>query len=374
MKNKKILSGLIVAVVIGSFLLGITSCKKKEPETIKIGAILPLTGTLGVFGEEIKNTLDLALTEINSIEGKKLEILYEDCKGDPKDAVSAYNKLVKINKANIIISFTTPLIEPLIPLAKKDDVLLLALTIYPGVVNNPVTVRIFYDVYSESEKLTNYIAKKLKLENIVFIRCNDAASEYQVREYFIPMLKNANVEIIKDISYAFREKDFKKIVTPLPENVEGIIILGFGIDFPGVLRELVKYNYLKSKHILGGVGFWEVPEDCPPQLLEGIVFAAPAYLMNLAEIDFSKKYLEMYGKLPYYISPYVYDNLKILYNVLKETNFKLKTGIKLKEEIVKIKSFEGVSGKIEILPNGDSRVPISLLSYGSQRKINLVME
>jgi len=42
---------IIIAVVIGLF---VHQKRAKQPEVIKIGAILPLTGNFAFFGEEIK--------------------------------------------------------------------------------------------------------------------------------------------------------------------------------------------------------------------------------------------------------------------------------------------------------------------------------
>lgn len=374
MKTKAKEIGILFIITVLA-IFAYTACSRPSIESpkIKVGAILPLTGDQAVFGEEIRNTINMAVDDMHKLSGEKIEVLYEDNKGVPMEAVTAYNKLVNVQKANIIISFLTPYIESIIPLAERDNILLIGLTIYPGVANNAVTIRIFYDVFSESKKITDYISNVLKLKKVTFVRCSDAASEYQVREYLIPMLKEKGIEVYRDITYNLGEKDFKKIIPPLPDYVEGIIILGFGIDFPGVLKELNKYNYLKTKKIVGGVGFWEIPDDCPTELLDGIVFAAPSYLPSLSDMDFSKRYYQVYKKLPYYISPYVYDNIRILYDAILRINTDKLTGTDLKRAITELDHYNGISGQIEILSNGDSRVPVSLVSYEMDRKLKIIL-
>ncbi len=54
-------------------------------ETIKVGILLPLSGSLEYFGEMEKQSFDLALEEINrggGINGRKLDFIYQDTKGD----------------------------------------------------------------------------------------------------------------------------------------------------------------------------------------------------------------------------------------------------------------------------------------------------
>jgi len=60
---KSIVLGLIAISLIISGTTFI-SCKK-QPKEIKIGAILPLTGGAGKYGEDAKLGIDLAVNEIN---------------------------------------------------------------------------------------------------------------------------------------------------------------------------------------------------------------------------------------------------------------------------------------------------------------------
>jgi len=73
-------------------------------ETIKVGIILPLTGAQAAFGEIEKNSFDMVLEKINAaggINGKKLELLFEDDTGKPEVARSAAEKL--INKDKVVM-------------------------------------------------------------------------------------------------------------------------------------------------------------------------------------------------------------------------------------------------------------------------------
>jgi branched-chain amino acid transport system substrate-binding protein len=70
-------------------------------ETVKIGVLLPLTGAGAVLGEEQKRGIDMAITKINASGGalgKKVELIIEDSKGDPKVIVSAAEKLISRDK------------------------------------------------------------------------------------------------------------------------------------------------------------------------------------------------------------------------------------------------------------------------------------
>jgi branched-chain amino acid transport system substrate-binding protein/urea transport system substrate-binding protein len=65
---------------------------------IKIGAVLPFSGGVELYGRQAKLGLDLAVKEINAgggILGRPLEIIYEDDKTNPDAAANATRKLIE---------------------------------------------------------------------------------------------------------------------------------------------------------------------------------------------------------------------------------------------------------------------------------------
>ncbi|OHB24861.1 MAG: hypothetical protein A2542_02540, partial [Parcubacteria group bacterium RIFOXYD2_FULL_52_8] len=75
-------------------------------EALKIGVILPLTGDAATYGEPGRNLFALALDEVNAaggVNGQMLEFIYEDGKCNGPVAASAAQKLVAIDKVQIII-------------------------------------------------------------------------------------------------------------------------------------------------------------------------------------------------------------------------------------------------------------------------------
>lgn len=103
--NKTILYVIVVLIILvgGYFLI---TAPAQETGPIKIGFIGPLTGDLSTIGENVKDAVSLAVDEINSsggINGRQLEVIYEDGKCNGKDASSAANKLINIDKVPVIL-------------------------------------------------------------------------------------------------------------------------------------------------------------------------------------------------------------------------------------------------------------------------------
>ena len=78
-------------------------------ETIKVGALYPLTGDLAKLGEENKNGLQLAIDEINaaggiaSMGGAKIELVWGDSQGKPEVGISEVTRLAENEKVVAII-------------------------------------------------------------------------------------------------------------------------------------------------------------------------------------------------------------------------------------------------------------------------------
>ena len=100
------------------------ACVKKEEKVINIGAILPLTGEGAKYGDAAKKGINLAVKEINSaggINGKSVQIIYEDSQGDPKAGVAAMQKLVITDKVSAVIGdLLSSVTLAIAPIANKN--------------------------------------------------------------------------------------------------------------------------------------------------------------------------------------------------------------------------------------------------------------
>jgi branched-chain amino acid transport system substrate-binding protein len=117
-------------VVVILIVVSVAGKKQNESGPIKVGLITPLTGDVQSVGEVVKNITDLAVQEINEkggIDGRSLEIVYEDDKCDPADSVTAAHKLVEVDKLNIIIGNScSGSVMSILPVTDKVPALLLS--------------------------------------------------------------------------------------------------------------------------------------------------------------------------------------------------------------------------------------------------------
>src|SRR5258705_4153983 len=85
-------------------LMNATTVRSAEP--IKIGAVLPFSGGVELYGAQAKLGIDLAVKEINAgggILGRPVEVIYEDDKTDPAAAEDATRKLIEGDRVLAVI-------------------------------------------------------------------------------------------------------------------------------------------------------------------------------------------------------------------------------------------------------------------------------
>lgn len=90
-----------ISLIYSSLMLMLFHAVAQGADPVKIGVIQPLTGPTALYGEEAKRGIEMAMDKINALGGvlgSKLELILEDCKGDPAVTVSSAEKLVVRDK------------------------------------------------------------------------------------------------------------------------------------------------------------------------------------------------------------------------------------------------------------------------------------
>jgi len=355
-KTTKIIIGIIVViVVIGGIWYG-TTREPKEEEIIKIGAILPLSGPVSIFGNWIREGIDLALEDIND---SRINIMYEDSKLDAKEGISAFNKLVDIDKAKIIISAMSSVSVPLMPLAKEKEILLFLQDVtYPDItVGNPLVLRHFIQSDREASILAEYTLDELKIKKVGILYVNDEAG-VGAKEAFKRIFEEKGGEVLILESYGTRDTDMKTQILKIKnENTEGIYLFGNGPSWAQTLKQIKELGF-EGKILTNTAMFIKNFREIAGDAAEGVYFTYP-YSDTFKESveEFVNLYKEKYGREPEMEAYYAWDILHILARALEENNWKTKS---IEKAILDIKEFEGAFGKTIITENGDFLTPVGI--------------
>ncbi len=96
---------VVAVVVIGGYFAFGNKGAGTGADTVKIGYVGPFTSPVaGSSGEDVANGWKLAVSKRTEIGGKKVEMVYEDDACDPKQAASAAQKLLNVDKVSIVVN------------------------------------------------------------------------------------------------------------------------------------------------------------------------------------------------------------------------------------------------------------------------------
>jgi branched-chain amino acid transport system substrate-binding protein len=121
---------LVIAavVVIGLVWWGASRNNMASGDAIKIGYIGPLTGDISSIGTVNKAAIQVAVDEVNAaggVNGKKIEMLYEDGSCNPLTAVSAAQKLINVEGVGIILGECSTEVSAFGPMAMEKKVIVM---------------------------------------------------------------------------------------------------------------------------------------------------------------------------------------------------------------------------------------------------------
>lgn len=149
------------------FVIAVVVKHPRAPKKITIGYVGPLTGPSAMWGEGSRNMVKLAVKEINaagSINGKQIEVDYQDAKCSAPDAISALQNLKSRGAKFVVGGHCSPETVAMAPLTKDGSVFMLAgITSADGAVAvSDYAFRTSPDTADVTSQLVPYIATKYK--------------------------------------------------------------------------------------------------------------------------------------------------------------------------------------------------------------------
>lgn len=366
--NKLLVSAITMLVLVGVIATNFTSCKKKEPETIKIGAILPLTGPAASLGEWFKMGYILAQEEANQTLKDKntkisLKILIEDGMGDPKVSVNLYKKLREIDKINYLTSTLSPICLSLKPLAIKDSILFFANAAHPLITGDSLFVfRHSNTVEQEGELIINFIKDKFSNINNIVVFASNEDFGISFLKFISEKFKELKIRNIATELYEKDQKDFRSLVIkPLKSSPPDIVIvIGFVKPMGLLIKTLREVGY--KGPIVANFGFTD------PNVIQLASDAAIGVYHTDYNFDYSaeplkhlnEKSFKMFHKELPPAAILAYNTIMILTEAISNAGIK---SIDIASYIKNKKEFYIGNMKILVTEKGDILPPLTIRRY-----------
>ena len=184
----------------GALLAGSVVSSAIAQETIKIGVTEPLTGAFAASGNYVTQGAKIAEDEINAaggVLGKKIQLIIEDNKSNPTEAVSTVEKLIQKDKAPVLMgAWSSTLTLAVMPKLEEYRVPMIVETSSSGKITtsgNPYIFRISPTSAMEA-KAFQPLVKKMGIKKANFLYTNNDFGIGSGAEYS-KMLKENGVQI-----------------------------------------------------------------------------------------------------------------------------------------------------------------------------------
>jgi len=322
---KKIVTILISSVCI----LGLAWSTAPASDTVKVGVVLPLTGSQAKFGEIEKKSFDLALEEINAaggINGKKLELVMEDDTGRPEVGRSVVEKLISKDKVVMIGGgYSSSVTYAVAGVCQQNKMPFLVNT---GSADKITTsgwdyiYRLNPPVSHYADAVTTLLAEKVKPKTVAILYENSLFGTKGAKS-FEKVCDEAGYKVVLKEGYEHGGIDFKPVLIQIKQlNPDVLYMVSYIMD-ASLLMKQAKELKLTPKMFIGGAAGFTMPEfsENSGVAAEGVISATLWHevLPFPGAMDYYKKFVAKYNTPTEYHGAEAYSACYVIADVLKRT-------------------------------------------------------
>lgn len=344
--------------VLVSLLLLVVAFPVGAQEPIKIGLITPLTGPVSTYGQSVRNSVVLGTEQINAsggIQGRPIELIILDDKGDATEAAQAARRLIDREKVALIIGpVITPAVMAVAPIAQAQGIPLITPT-GTGDQITSIGDYIFRAAYKDSFQgslMAQFAIENLKITEVAIIY--DIANDYSVglRAAFKETFEKLGGKIIAEESYSTGDTDFSAQLTSLTmRNPKALFIPDY---YSAAGPILMQARLMGMNGVMLGVDGWDSPE------LHALAggFEEDGYIINhystQDQSPTTQQYVELYtktyGQTPDALAALGYDGILIVKKALEAAG--TTNPEDLKNALGTVKNIQAATGTIDMDPEG----------------------
>jgi len=345
--------GVFVAIAGMALLLG---GSVQAAETIKVGAILAVTGPASFLGGPEAKTLEMLTEEINAkggIDGRKIELFIMNSEGSPEKAVSFAKQLIEEKKVLAILGPSTSGETMQIKGLAEDSKTILLSCAAAEVIVNPVAKWVFKTPQKDSDavQMIIYQMKRMKISKIGVLTGNTGFGKAGKAQIEKLMAKNG-ITIVANEVYDKAATDLTAEVTKAKAaGAEAILNWSIVPAQSIVIKNARQIGFVGAIFQSHGFGNIKYVQAAGPAA-EGVIF--PAGRLLIADVlsdsnpqkpvlegyknDYEKKYKEEVSTF----GGHAYDALMILVRAIGEAGGTDKE--KVREKIETMRGFIGTGG------------------------------
>jgi branched-chain amino acid transport system substrate-binding protein len=181
------------------------------------------------------------------------------------------------------------------------------------------------------------------------------------------------IRIVYRESMKSGQTDFRTQLTKVKAlKITNIVILEYG-GVPTVSLMKQAKETIQNVKFFGELGMLNVPvRKLSPEITNGTVLSVPAIgagIFTARGKDFARRYQAKFNSLPGQSECFAYDAITVLAKAIKQA--RSIEPMQIKNNMLKIRNFEGVSGPISYLKNGDLLTKFIMATYKEGKVVPL---
>jgi branched-chain amino acid transport system substrate-binding protein len=310
--------------------LSFTAASAQAQSTVKIGALLPMTGQQQSTGVQIANAIRLYMAQNgDTVAGKKVQLIIKDDGASPDNSKRLAQELIVKDNVNFVVGFgVTPTALAVAPLATEAKIPEVVMAAGTSIITerSPYIVRTSFTLPQSTVIIANWALKNgiKKVVSMVSDFAPGVDSENSFRETFT----KGGGQIVESIRVPLANPDFAPFLQRArdakPDAVFIFVPSGQGGTF---VKQFIERGLDKAGIKLIGPG--DVTDD---DLLNGmgdqVVGAVTAHIYSAAHPSAANKaYVAAFkaangGMRPNFMSVGGYDGMHLIYEAIKKAGGK----------------------------------------------------
>ena len=327
-------------------------------DVVKVGLSAPITGDWAEYGADFKRSVTMVIDKVNKaggIQGKKIELVIADSRGDAKEAVLIAEKFVADPDIVAQIGdFSSSCSMAAAPIYEKAKMVQISPTTshQDWTKKGDYMFRVVATQGYEGPYNARWAVKDLGKKKIATIYINNDWG-VDANKYFVAEAKNLGAEIVAEEAFTTGEKDFAAILTKLKKlNPELIYLPTFYADASAILTQ-AKRAHFKPLVMANSSLFSEKTIELGGDAVEGIIIPANYFSTDPrpAAQAFTKEYRAAYNMEPNQFAALAYDAASLLVAAMQKVG--VEDRAKIRQGLVELKGFEGATGPISYAEGRD---------------------
>ncbi|QKH34353.1 ABC transporter substrate-binding protein [Achromobacter pestifer] len=325
-------------------------------ETLKLGALVTLSGAGAAWGQGMKNAAEVAADQVNEaggldVGGKKyrVQVVAYDDKYQANEALTVANRLVFEDKVRYIVGpvGSAPVLA-IQPITEKNKVILLTLgfTAKALAADKPYTFRPNVTTAEVSQPQIDWLVKSQGLSKVGALFPNDETGQ-QIALDLEAAYKKAGAALSAKEFFERDRVDFVPLLTRMmARGIDAIELDGNSPATAGLIVKQARELGFEGRIVrTGGPATQEIVNVAGKQATEGMLVHTPIDPQLPATKAYADRYAAKYKHPMNGFSPAFYDGTQMLFEAMRRAG-SVEDTERVRVEMEKLDGFEGALGKL----------------------------